>query len=147
MQAVAVVHDTDVRELAVALLWLGARRIVQDAPFHDSARTRAALGAETLVNCPTAMQAVDEAQDTPPRELSELFGGLDCCVSTQSVPFHHSARLSGLEAPSGVYCPTAMQASDEAQETESKEVSAALNGVGIERFVQLLPFHELAPTV
>src|SRR5689334_23556728 len=131
VQDVAAVQDTSARLLLAAPPgFSGLRGVsVQLVPFHCSAR--AICGPETVVELPTAVQALAAVQDTPVRLLVAGPGGLGAGWIVQLVPFQFSAIV----APSP--CPTASPALAAVQETLRKLPPAT--GVGVVWTVQLLP--------
>jgi hypothetical protein len=139
MQATDDMHDTAPRELVNAPLRFGVGRIVQTLPFHDSDNVTVARLDESLSNCPTAMQAVDEAQDTPSSEGARPDEGSAACRIVQRLPFHDSAKVCELKKTSNL--PTAVQAVDDVQATASRELDESA-GLGTEMSLQLFPFHD-----
>ena len=65
-----------------------------DVPFHFSARMT--VTPELLRYSPTAVQALAEVQDTPPRALPCAPEGLGVAWTDHEVPFHASARVTSI---------------------------------------------------
>src|SRR6516162_1675190 len=107
-------------------------------PSHRSARV--VTGPEL----PTAVQAVDEVQSTPPRKLP---GPVSLGVGTicQLLPFHRSASVATALPELSCVPPTAMQADDEVQATACSPLNGApLAGLGVGWIRQRVPFHRSA---
>ena len=91
VQAVALVQEM----LCSTSYFLPSRLVLvctdQLLPFQDSARVRSSLLALTYL--PTAMQAVDEVQETPRREVESVTPlGLGTLWIDQALPFQDSAN-------------------------------------------------------
>jgi hypothetical protein len=88
MHARADAHDTLVRTPLPAA-GAGTGRMAQAAPFHCSAS-----GSEVpllSVDCPTAVHALGDTQDTPLRMPATAPGGLGTCCTIHFRPFHARA--------------------------------------------------------
>lgn len=96
MQAVLDVHDTPLEALKIAPGGFGVLASAQLAPFHHSANSQSGGPPRLVSNSPTAVQAADDAHDTPWNIASPCpadgFGVL--CIA-QTLPFHRST--SGTE--------------------------------------------------
>lgn len=116
---------------------VGVGRIDQVLPFHFSA-------SGPVRDDPTAVHEVADGQDTLPRlgwsvVASEVgFGWID-----HSVPFQRSTS-DPVAPPLARYCPTAVQADAELQETPANVASMAVAGIGVGRIVQAVPFQDSA---
>ena len=89
---------------------------------------------------PTAVHAVAERQDTPPRRL--LFAdGLRLGTTDQVVPFHDSIRV--LSRPLTLRLPTAVHLVAETHDTSERKLRVAL-GLGVGTTDQLVPSHDSA---
>src|SRR6266568_4424045 len=87
---------------------------------------------------PTAMHAVAEGQDTPPRR-SLFADGLRLGTTDQVVPFHDSIRV--LSRPLTLRLPTAVHAVAETHDTSVRQLPVAL-GLGLGTTDQLVPFQD-----
>ncbi len=92
MQAVDEEHDIPTRTFVVAPLGLGVDWTAHSVPFQRSARVTSA--PELLIYSPTAVQAVDEEQDTAPNQLYVAPVGLATDWIDHSVPFQRSASAA-----------------------------------------------------
>jgi hypothetical protein len=125
VHAVEDVHDTPPR-LGYFPVGLGVVWTDHSVPFHRSASVM--FVPELLMYWPTAIQAVDDVQDTPIRLF--LFGpGFEVVSIDHSVPFHRSASVVSVPIPEVSY-PTAMHAVEDVQDTLCKMTSNAPEGLG-----------------
>jgi hypothetical protein len=82
------------------------------------------------------MQAMADAHDTPARKAALVPAGRGTRRMANLVPFQRSA--SGTTRPArSVYCPTAMQAAGDTQDTAASEPPAS----GADRITHFVPFH------
>src|SRR6516162_7497923 len=116
----------------------GVGWIRQPCPFHRSARV--VTGPEL----PTAVQAVDEVQASPPRKLPGP-GSLGVGTICQLLPFHRSASVPTALPELSTVPPTAMQADGEVQATACSLLNGAPPaGLGVGWMRHRVPFHRSA---
>ena len=98
-------HDTPTSRLLVAPAGSWVRWIDQLVPFHRSANVR--WVPARLIEDPTAVHDLDDAQDTPRRLLSVTPAGFGVGWIDQLLPFQRSASVAS--APNAlVMNPTAV---------------------------------------
>src|SRR5690348_13177073 len=93
---------------------LGVRWMCQLLPFHRSARVRCA--PDLTANCPTAVHADPDGQDTPLRALAAAPRGFGVDWTAQTPPLRRSASVT--PSPDALTCrPTAMHTEVVGQDT------------------------------
>jgi hypothetical protein len=97
------------------------------------------------VNDPTAVHAVADGHDTPPRTLLVAPAGLGVVWIVQLVPFQASANVAVAAAPL-VNDPTAVQTVADGHDTPLSWLPVAPAGFGVLWTAQLLPFQASART-
>jgi hypothetical protein len=134
-------HEMPLSALPDVPFGLGVEPINQLAPFHASARV---TGVPALLWYePTAVHAVAELHERPPRELLSAPAGLAVERIDQPFPFHTSARLNVVPAvlkPD----PTAAHAWGELHEMLLRSLNTAPAGSRVGWIDQLFPFHSSA---
>jgi hypothetical protein len=133
MQAAAETQDTLPRPLLIPPRGLGTTDHL--VPFQDSTRARV---ERPLSKLPTAVHAVAEIHDTPPRVL--LFAdGLRLGTTDQLVPFHDSTKV--LDLPLTLWMPTVVHLAAETHDTSNRKLRVTL-GLGLGTTDQLVPFQD-----
>jgi hypothetical protein len=123
--------------LSVTPAGFGEPRTVQLEPSHCSVNV-SRWPAVPLKYSPTAMHEVTDAHETPNSTFVDVDDRLGEDCSVQLEPSQRSARVTEWLVLFEV--PTAVQAVDEAHETELSWASVG-DGLGVVRSVQLVPSH------
>src|SRR6185295_4317990 len=133
--AAATASSSSTRSSLAELLRRGLRHP------HLSARVTVLLASPTLgPACPTAVQAVEEEQETAASELAVLPSGLGVEGIVHSVPFQVSARVVSEVRKTERMLPAATQELAETQETPRRATCPSLAGAGLAVTDQVLPF-------
>src|SRR6516164_1902084 len=140
MQSVADAHDTAPRPLPCAPVGLGVVWIDHAVPFQRSASVTVVVLVEVL---PTAVQALADVHDTPPRTTDDPPAGVGVCWIDHVVPFHRSASDPPLLGPV-LSMPTAVQALADAHDTAPRPLPWTPVGLGVCWIDHLVPFHRSA---
>ena len=108
---------------------LGVRWMRQLLPFHRSARVRCA--PDLTANCPTAVHAEPDGQDTALRALVAAPGGFGVDWTAQTPPVRRSASVT--PSPDALTCaPTAVHTEVVGQDTALRKPFAARGfGLGV----------------
>ena len=141
VQAVAEVHDTALRTLAVAPAGLGVAWMDQAVPFQCSASVP--WRPPLLKEYPVAVHALAEVHDTPLRALALAPAGLGVAWMDQAVPFQCSASVPWRPRPLKEF-PVAVHAAAEVHETALKMLPEAPAGCGVAWMDQFVPFQRSA---
>jgi hypothetical protein len=115
VQAVAEVHETPFRRLALRPRGFGVRWIDQRLPFQRSTNPIRVGLPPGVVDTPTAMQNLPDVHDTPLSVASSAPTGLVVRWIDQRLPFQCSA--SGASRPRANFAPTALQAVADVHDT------------------------------
>jgi hypothetical protein len=122
------VQATPAKKLPGAPEGAGTGWICHCWPFHRSA-TSPVGKPELSKDVPTAMQNVRAVQETPKRAVPGAPAGLGVGWMVQFVPFHRSARVPVGLPKLSVRAPTAVQATDDMQDTAARKPPPAGAGV------------------
>ena len=123
MQAVEDEHDTLFSVMKP--LGLGVPCIIVQLTPSQRSASCCPLPAE-----PTAMQVVAVGHETLLNWLSTPVAGFGVAWIDQPVPFHASASVRWMPTAS-VYCPTAVQAVDDAHDTPFSSTDAGIVSLGV----------------
>src|SRR5664279_155130 len=119
---------------------LGVVWTVQLVPFQRSASVTT---VKPVLDNPTAVQAVLDVHDTPPRLLPVVPVGLGVVWIDQLVPFQRAANVTLV--PELLWsCPTAVQLVLDVHDTPLRLLEVAPVGLGVVWTDQLVPFHRSA---
>jgi len=86
--------------------------MVQTPTWYRSANV---VVVPPMTACPTAVQTIDDAHETPARELLDEPGGAGVDSMVQTPTWYRSANV--VVVPPMTACPTAVQTIDDAHDT------------------------------
>jgi hypothetical protein len=144
MHALADVHDTAVRWLAMAAAGTGTFLIAHRTPFQRSDSGTEEATVSLSAENPAAMHALAEAHETPLKELKTNPAGLRMRWLAHLRPFQRSATTSEASPSRLDERPTALQALAEAHDIPLREVKPSPAGSGMRWMAHLRPFQRSA---